>query len=172
MNIVLIGYRGTGKSTVGRLIAPQLVMPFVDADEELERRAGQSIREVFANGGEPAFRDMEAAVLADLMDQDKRVLALGGGVVLRPENRELISQAKNCVVWLQADAKTLEERISSDAATSQRRPNLTISGGLTEVEQLLTIREPLYHECAQFAVNTEGKTPEQIAAEVVSLLVA
>jgi shikimate kinase len=172
MNIVLIGYRGTGKSTVGRLIAAQLGMAFIDADEELERRAGQSIREIFGAGGEPAFRDLEAAVLADLMDQDKRVLALGGGVVLRPENRALIGQAKNCIVWLQADAKTLERRINTDTATSQRRPNLTSSGGLAEIEHLLATREPLYRECAHFAVDTEGQSPEQIAAQVVSLLVA
>ncbi len=172
MNIVLIGYRGTGKSTVGRQIASQLGMPFVDADEDLERRAGQTIREIFAAGGEPLFRDLEAAVLADLMNQDKRVLALGGGVVLRPENRLLVRQAKNCVVWLQANARTLDERINSDAATSQRRPNLTSSGGLAEIEHLLAVREPLYRECAQFAVDTEGQSPEQIAAHVVSLLVA
>lgn len=172
MNIVLIGYRGTGKSTVGKLVAAQLGMPFIDADEELERRAGQSIREIFATAGEPAFRDLEAAVLADLMDEDKRVVALGGGVVLRPENRALISQAKNCVLWLQADAKTLEKRINTDAATAQRRPNLTANGGRAEIEQLLASREPLYRECAQFAVDTEGQSPEQIAAQVVSLLVA
>jgi shikimate kinase len=172
MNIVLIGNRGTGKSTLGRLIASQLGMLFMDADEELERRAGQTIRDIFASGGEAAFRDLEAALLVDLIAGDQRVLALGGGAVLRPENRALIRQAKNCVIWLQADANTLDRRISADTSTSQRRPNLTASGGLAEIERLLEVREPLYRECAQFAVDTEGKTAEQIAAEVVSLLVA
>jgi shikimate kinase len=172
MNIVLIGYRGTGKSTVGRLVAPQLGLEFIDADEELERHAGRSIREIFASGGEADFRDLEAAVISDLLQGDQRVTALGGGAVLRPENRALICQAKNCVVWLQANAETLDQRISADAATSQRRPNLTATGGLPEIERLLEIRAPLYRECARFAVDTEGKTPEQIAAEVVSLLVA
>jgi shikimate kinase len=172
MNIVLIGYRGTGKSTVGSLVASQLGMPLVDADEELERRAGQTIRDIFASGGEAAFRDLEAALLVGLLAGDQRVVALGGGVVLRPENRSLIRQAKNCVIWLQADANTLDRRISADTSTSQRRPNLTASGGLEEIERLLAVREPLYRECAQFAINTEGKTAEQIAAEVVSLLVA
>lgn len=172
MNVVLIGYRGTGKSTVGRLVASQLGMPFIDADEELERRAGRTIREIFADGGEPAFRDLEAAVLADLLQGDKQVLALGGGAVLRPENRALILRPTNCAVWLHADAQTLEQRISSDTTTSQRRPNLTSGGGLTEIEQLLAVREPLYRQCAQFTVSTEGQSPEQIAAQVVSLLVA
>jgi shikimate kinase len=172
MNIVLIGYRGTGKSTVGRQVAAQLAMEFVDADEELESRAGRSIREIFASGGEGAFRDLEAVVIGDLLQGDQRVTALGGGAVLRPDNREQIRRANNRVVWLQADAATLHERIDADAATSQRRPNLTATGGLPEIERLLAIREPLYRECAEFVVNTEGKTPEQVAAEVVSLLVA
>ena len=172
MNLVLIGYRGTGKSTVGRRLAEQLEMDFIDADDELERRAGQTIREIFASGGEAAFRDLEAVVIADLLHSDKRVLALGGGAVVRPENRMLIRQAKNCVIWLQAGAATLDRRISVDTSTSQRRPNLTASGGLAEIERLLATREPLYRECARFAVGTEDKTTEQIAAEVVSLLVA
>ena len=172
MNVVLIGYRGTGKSTVGRLLASQLDMPFVDADEELERRAGRSIRDIFASGGESVFRDLETAVLVDLMGEDKRVLALGGGVILRPENRALICQATNCVVWLQGDAQTLAQRISADRTTSLRRPNLTATGGREEIEHLLAMREPLYRECAQFTVRTEGQSPEQIASQVVSLLVA
>lgn len=172
MNIVLIGYRGTGKSTVGRLVATQLRMEFVDADEELERRAGRTIREIFASGGEESFRDLEAVVIGDLLQRDNLVAALGGGAVLRLDSRAQIRQARNCVVWLQADAQTLDQRISADAATSQRRPNLTSTGGLAEIERLLAIREPLYRECAEFAVDTAGKTPEQIATEVVSLLVA
>jgi shikimate kinase len=172
MNVVLIGYRGTGKSPVARLLAALLGMQFADADEELERRAGRSIREIFASGGEAAFRDLEAIVIGDLLQGDNLVAALGGGAVLRPDNRELIRAANNKTVWLQADALTLDRRIGADAATSQRRPNLTSAGGLPEIERLLAIREPLYRECAEFAVDTEGKTPEQVAAEVVSLLVS
>ena len=172
MNIVLIGYRGTGKSTVGRLVAVQLGMQFVDADEELERRAGRSIRDIFASGGEAAFRELEAVVIGDLLSEDSCVVALGGGAVLRPDNRAKIRAANNGVLWLQADAAILHHRINADETTSQRRPNLTSGGGLEEVERLLAIREPLYRECANFAVDTQGKTPEQVAAEVVSLLVA
>ena len=172
MNVVLIGYRGTGKSTVGRLIAERLGLQFTDADEELERRTGRSIREMFADGGEATFRDLESAVLADLLRNEGMVVALGGGAVLRPQNRQPIRRAGNRVIWLQALAATLHERIYADSTTSGRRPNLTAAGGLAEIEQLLVAREPLYRECAEYAVNTEGQTPEQIAAEVVSLLVA
>lgn len=170
MNVVLIGYRGTGKSTVGRLVAAQLGLRFVDADEELERRAGRTIAEIFASGGESEFRDLEASVVADLLTQDGLVVALGGGAVLRPENRQQLRAGHNRVVWLQAEAATLHQRIEGDSSTSQRRPNLTASGGLEEVERLLALREPLYRECAEFAVDTEAKPPEQIAAEIVSLL--
>jgi len=172
MNLLLVGYRGTGKSTVGKLVASQLGMLFLDADEELERRAGRSIRDIFATGGEPVFRDLEERVIDDLLAGDNRVVALGGGAVLRPANRALFKTAGNCVVWLQASATLLHERIAADETTDGRRPNLTSVGGLTEIEQLLRVREPLYRECASFAVDTENKTPEQIAAEVVSLLVA
>lgn len=172
MNVVLIGYRGTGKTTVGRLVAQRLSLQFIDADEELERRAGRSIREIFADGGEAAFRDLESAVVADLLQGEGLVVALGGGAVLRPKNRQPICRVGNRVVWLQALAATLHERINADATTSGRRPNLTAAGGLAEVVELLGTREPLYRECAECAIDTEGKTPEQIASEVVSLLVA
>jgi shikimate kinase len=92
--------------------------------------------------------------------------------VLRPKNRIAIKSADQRVVWLQAAAATLHERTAADATTAERRPNLTADGGLAEVERLLSVREPLYRECADFTVDTEAKTPEQIAAEVVSLLVA
>lgn len=170
MNVVLTGYRGTGKSTVGRLVAAQLGLRFVDADEELERRAGRTIAEIFAGGGESEFRDLEASVVADLLAEDGLVVALGGGAVLRPENRQQLRASHNRVVWLKAEAATLHQRIDADASTSQRRPNLTVGGGLEEVERLLSLREPLYHECAEFAVDTESKPPEQVAAEIVSWL--
>src|SRR5688500_2590703 len=82
MNLLLIGYRGTGKSTVARLVAERLNWPWLDADVELERRAGKSIAAIFAEDGEPAFRDLESQVLAELVQADRHVLALGGGVIL------------------------------------------------------------------------------------------
>ena len=90
MNLVLIGLRGTGKTTVARLIAERLGWPWFDADAEIEARAGKSIAEIFAAEGEPAFRDRESQVVADLAQRDHSVLALGGGAVMRPANREAI----------------------------------------------------------------------------------
>jgi shikimate kinase len=166
--ISLIGYRGTGKSTVAKLLASKLGWTWVDSDEEIERRAGKSIKEIFQDGGEPAFRDWESTVIADVLQRDKLILSLGGGAGLRPQNRAAIRRGQ--VIWLTADPRTIELRVSGDPSTSARRPNLTTAGGLAEIEHLLSLREPLYRECADGAVDTVGRTPDQVVDEIVCLL--
>jgi shikimate kinase len=166
--VMLIGYRGTGKSTVARLLAERLGWVWIDADDEIERRAGRTIREIFAMGGEVAFRGWESQVVEDLSRRRHSVVALGGGAVLRHENRAWIREG--CVVWLTAPAETIQARVAMDPATASRRPNLTISGGLAEIQQLLAVREPLYRECADWVVDTVDKTPDQIADEIVCFL--
>src|SRR4051812_41592085 len=106
--LFLVGYRGTGKSTVGRLVAARLGWAFVDADERLEGVAGRSVSELFAVEGEPAFRDRESVVLAELSQREKAVVATGGGVVLRPANRALL--ATGFVVWLTASPDAIWQR--------------------------------------------------------------
>src|SRR3954469_21824342 len=98
MNVFLIGYRGSGKSTVAAALAKQLGWPWMDADAELERRAGKTIKQIFAEQGELAFRDLESAVLADLVKPGRQIIALGGGVVLRDANRRLLA-GRGKVVW-------------------------------------------------------------------------
>lgn len=168
MFIALIGYRGSGKSNVAPLVADQLGWTWIDADDEIERRAGKTIAAIFAEDGENAFRDLESTVLSDLIAKDRIVLALGGGVVLRPENRTSLGGGDGWVVWLRASPATLAERINADATTAARRPNLTAKGGLEEIESLLEKRSPLYQECANLIVDTEGKSPEQVAGEIVA----
>lgn len=167
MNLVLVGYRGTGKSTVARRVALALGWDWIDADVELELRAGRTIAAIFADEGEPAFRDLESQVLADLATRERTVIAAGGGVVVRPENRALL-RTLGRVVWLRADADTIAQRLAADETTHQRRPKLTAAGGREEIEQLLAAREPLYAECADVTVETAGGTPDEIAAEVLS----
>jgi len=168
-SIVLIGYRGTGKTTVAQRLAVRLGWDWVDADVEVELRAGKSVAAIFADDGEPAFRELEATVVADLCRRTETVIALGGGAVLREENRLAIKNG-GAVVWLQASVDSIECRIAADPATSARRPNLTNAGGRTEIERLLALRTPNYRACATLEVDTEGKAPTEIADEIVAAL--
>jgi shikimate kinase len=165
--ICLIGYRGTGKTTVAQRLSHRIGWPWIDADVELERQAGKSIKEIFAQGGEPLFRDLETATVLRLTESDRIILALGGGAILREQNRSAIR--RGLVIWLQADPQTISDRISADVSTAERRPNL-IGGGISEIEQLLAVRSSLYRECADHAVQTAEKSPDEIADEIVCLL--
>jgi shikimate kinase len=176
--LFLIGYRGTGKSTVARLVAAALGgdWEWVDADAELERRCGRSIRAVFAEEGEQGFRDREEAVLSDLCRRENVVVATGGGVVLRAANRERLRAGK--VVWLTADVDTICRRLAQDPETAERRPPLSRVAGAAgacdrgEVEELLRQREPLYRACAAAGaiVDTSHRTPEEIATAIVEFI--
>jgi shikimate kinase len=163
--IFLIGYRGSGKTSVARVLAERLDWDWLDADSVLETRHGRSIRQIFAEEGEAGFRDKEAALLEELSRSERHVIATGGGVVLRPANRACLQAG--LVVWLTADAATLWHRITADQSTAERRPNLTV-GGLSEVEDLLRQREPLYRACADLAIETDGRTPEAIVADILA----
>lgn len=166
MNYVLIGYRATGKTTVARSLAGRLGWEWVDADVEIERRAGKSIARIFAEDGEPAFRDLEAEVIRDLCGRRRIVLAAGGGAPLRPQSRRVMRDSGR-VVWLKALPETILARMSGDVTTTERRPDLTDRGGLEEIVQLLSQRESVYRESAHVEVDTEQKTPEGIAAEIL-----
>ena len=169
MKVVLIGYRGTGKSTVARLVADALGCDWIDADVELQRRAGKTIAAIFADDGEAAFRDLETEVIEQLTQQDKLVLATGGGAILREENRQALRRADH-VIWLDADAETIHRRLTEDQATAGQRPNLAADGGLPEIARLLLQRAPLYEQCADWRVDTQNKTPLEVAHEIVRRL--
>ncbi len=173
-NLFLIGYRGSGKSTVSEVLATRLGWKAVDADAALEARAGRSIREIFRSDGEEVFRDLEETILQELLGGTRQVVATGGGVILRQANRHRLHQAAHTqaalVVWLRAEPETLLARIATDSTTADRRPNLTAQGGPGEVQQLLKRREPLYRQCAELVVETDGKSPEVIAGEIFACL--
>lgn len=166
MIFTLIGYRATGKTTLARLLAARLGWDWIDADVEIERRAGKSIAEIFAADGEPAFRDLEALVIADLCRRDRLVVAAGGGAPLRPESRQAMRKAGK-VVWLTARPETILTRMTGDTTTAARRPNLTDSDPLAEIVELLKRREPIYRESADCVVDTEGRTPEELVEEIL-----
>jgi shikimate kinase len=166
--LFLIGPRGGGKTTVARLLAARLGWDWCDADTVLEGRCGRSIREVFAAEGEAGFRERESAVLADLSRLRRHVIATGGGVVLREAHRTLL-RASGRTVYLTADVDTLWGRLRGDPATAERRPALTV-GGREEVAEVLRAREPLYRQCADLVVQTAGRPPEDVVAEIVAAL--
>ncbi len=166
--VCLIGPRGSGKTTVARLLAERLGWNWVDADEVLEQRYGKSIRTIFAEEGEAGFRDKEAAVLADLCQRKRHVLATGGGVVLREANREVLRRSAR-VIWLTADVDTLWQRLQADATTAERRPALA-GGGREEVLALLRAREALYRACAELIIETSNRAPTEVVEEILRQL--
>jgi shikimate kinase len=177
--ITLIGYRGTGKSTVAALLGEILGCGWCDADLVLEEKIGCSITSLVRARGEPVFRDEEAIVLAELLGRFPGVLSTGGGAVLRAENREAIRESGRPVVWLTAPAEVVRQRLAADPTTADRRPALAVQppGGasahgdpLDEVATALAEREPLYRACADFQVDTSIATPATVATQVVAWL--
>lgn len=165
MNIVLIGYRGTGKSHVGRLLADRLSFPYVSIDKAIVLRAGMSIPEIVSNFGWPAFRDREALEVKEISVWDSIVIDTGGGVVERPENIESLRE-NGCIIWLKASVDTIVSRI--EAGTD--RPALTTGKSFTEeVAEVLARRIPLYRSAAMYEIDTDGVAPEEIAAQIVML---
>jgi shikimate kinase len=169
MNLVLIGLRGTGKTTVAQILAQRLGWSWRDADAEIEQRAGKTIKQIFEDGGETAFRNLEADMILELSALDRVVLALGGGAVVRPQNRAAIAR-QGQVVWLTASPETLWARIQADATTAARRPNLSAAGGINEIIATLDARREIYRECAHLEVDSEGKSPAQVADAILEQL--
>jgi len=171
MIITLIGYRGSGKSRVAEALAERLGWECIDADTEIERRAGQSIRDIFATQGEPEFRRQERAVMIDVQQRDRIVVAAGGGAILDETTRRELP-ACGPVVWLRARPETLRHRITSDPTTSQRRPKLTGHDAQREIEHLLAERTPLYRECATFVIDTDATGVDDIVETILAKLPA
>jgi len=168
-HLVLIGYRGTGKTTVAKRLAQRLGRTWVDADDQLEAVAGESIASIFQREGETAFRDRETETLRQLVATEPQVLALGGGVVGRDENRRVLTTAGH-VIWLRASAETIHRRLEGDPQRTSQRPNLTGSGGFPEIVALLAQREPLYRQCAHGTVDTDDKAIDAIVEEILAQL--
>ncbi len=168
--ITLIGYRATGKTSVGRLLAQRLQWPFVDTDAEIKRAAGRSIAAIFSGQGEEAFRQMEIEAIDANVSQRPSVLSLGGGAVTRNTNRIAIESTYR--VWLTASAETIHARLSADRVTAEQRPDLTPQGGLSEVREVLAARTSLYQACADLVIDTDALTPEQVVEQIVQAIKA
>ncbi len=167
MNLILIGYRGSGKTSVGRELAKLLERPFFDSDRMVFAKTGRTVREIVEAGGWPAFREAEKAVIAELSALDHAVISLGGGAVMDTENVATLEE-RGKFVWLRADARTLALRIRGQQEDGTQRPSLTGAGTLEEIERVLAERLPVYRALADLAVDTAGKTPAGIAAEIAA----
>jgi len=166
MAITIIGYRGTGKTTVGAELAQRLDWDYIDIDPELEKRARKSIAAIFAQDGEPYFRDLESAELARHLTGETIVVSAGGGVILRDLNRDLMCKS-GPVIWLMADEATIAARIQSDPTSATRRPSLTRTDPISEIQQVLAFRRPLYSAAATIQVQTDGRSPAAIVDEIM-----
>jgi len=169
MNVVLIGFRGAGKTTVGRALAGQLGREFIDCDDLIERRTQLSIREIFEKWGESHFRGLESEAIAELAKQDGKVIATGGGAVLRHKNIQLLKR-NGKIFLLDVSPETALRRIESDASTRSRRPELTDKDPYTEIREQMEFRRPYYLEGADVRVLTEGRGVEEIVKEIVAFL--
>jgi len=168
-NLVLIGYRGAGKTAVGRQLSQALGWPLVDLDEELVREAGRTIAGIVAEEGWPGFRRREKELVRRFAGRPGLVLATGGGVVLDPENVARLKE-QGILVWLRAPASVLRERLARDAGTAVSRPGLQGSDPLAEVEEILAQREPLYRAAADVILDTTDLTPAEVAAKILAAL--
>lgn len=167
MNIYLIGYRCTGKSTVGRSLATQLAWPFIDADEELVKKYNQTISDIVAGEGWASFREKEKTILKSLSRLDHHIIATGGGVVMDADNVRMMRNS-GMVIWLQAAVATIEKRMAGDAKTADQRPALTGVALKQEIEKTLEERQALYQQAMDTTVQTDALTIEEICRIIIA----
>lgn len=169
MNIVLIGFRCAGKTTIGKKLADRLGMSFLDADELLEKKHRMNIKDIFEKKGETVFRLWESDLIAEVSKLDGRVIATGGGAVLRYKNIRNLKRG-SIVVLLKIDPDAAFERIKRDAKSRSRRPPLTNKDPFTEVREQHRLREPIYQSAADIIVDTTEKSVDRCVAQVLMKL--
>jgi len=162
-NIYLVGPMGAGKSTIGRVLAAELHLSFRDSDRVIEERTGADIPWIFDMEGEEGFRDRESAVLAELAQTQDAVIATGGGIILRPQNADIM-KSSGYVCYLTASIEQLVERTARD----KKRPLLQVENPRQKIIELLALRDPLYRSAADFIINTDRRSPKLVAQEISS----
>ena len=166
MNIVLIGYRGTGKSTVGKLLARRLGRQFVSTDEEIIKRAKRTIPEIVAQEGWEYFRDLESEVCREFAGRDRLVIDTGGGAILRTQNVEALKKS-GTLFWLTASFETITKRIGRD----NQRPSLTGSKSFVdEIQDVLRERTPKYQAASDHVITTDDRSIKQLVEILLTLV--
>jgi shikimate kinase len=167
--VILIGFRGAGKTTVGKLLAERLNLPFLDLDDEVQRRVGLSIKEMVERYGWSYFREMERAVLEDLIEKEGCVVALGGGSVLHVDLMEKLRN-RAFIIYLKISSASAVERITKDSKSEQTRPSLSNLSLVEEVERVLKERTPLYKKYADIIIESDGKDLNTLLKEILKHL--
>jgi len=166
MNIVLVGYRGTGKSTVGRLLASRLGRELVSTDAEIIKRAQRSIPEIVAQKGWEHFRDLESDICREFAGRDQLVIDTGGGAILRVQNVEALKK-NGTVFWLTASVETIAKRIGSN----NQRPSLTgTKSFVDEIQDVLRERTPKYQAAADHSITTDNRSVNQLVETILTLI--
>lgn len=163
-NIVLCGFMGSGKTTVGKCLAQKLNIQFVDMDCEIERIAGMTVPEIFENFGEPHFRALESRVCEELGKKSNLVIAVGGGAILKSENQKALSN-NGIIIYLEVSVNTIISRLKHDKS----RPLLNQQNKADVINNLMQQRLPIYQKAADLIVNAQGH-PEQIADKIINLI--
>lgn len=157
-NLILIGFMGAGKTTIGKLLAREKGLSFVDTDERITAEQSMSIPDIFERYGEPYFRDLETALLKNMqIDTENSVISVGGGMPVREENRELL-RSLGCVIYLSASKQTIMERVKNDGS----RPMLNGEDLESRVDTLMKARESLYRQAAHLDIRTDGRNVHQV----------
>ena len=167
MHLYLIGYRGSGKTTVAKELSHKLGLAYVDTDQWIAKQTGMLIRDIFEQQGEAAFREQECEAICHAAAQPSQIISLGGGAILRAENR-LVIQKTGKAIWLIASPEELARRIEADLASSTQRPSLTGQSVLAEISSVLAVRRPLYEGVADWVISTEGASLMEITSQIAA----
>ncbi len=171
MKVILIGYRASGKSTVGMLLSSRLKIPYMDSDLLLEEDSGMPVKEIVAQKGWEHFRAREREMIQTLQQKEAGVIATGGGVVLQSENVSLLRQM-GVIIWLNAPLHDIINRLREDGQTEAKRPQFTDGDLVQETVDVLKQRIPLYEKAANFVIETKGKSALQVTDEIYQYLLA
>jgi len=167
--VILIGYRGSGKTSVGQRLASELGRPFFDTDALVEKQAGMPIDAIVSQMGWAHFRELEKQVIASVSGKPNRVVATGGGAVMDPANVGCLKR-NGWIVWLKAGARILRQRIEKDQGEGMSRPSLTGEDPLKEIQAVLEQREPVYQKICDFVLDTDGSAVLDVAESILDVL--
>lgn len=167
MNVVLVGFRGSGKTSVGRVLAERLKRDFIDCDELIEKRTQYTIRQIFERHGESHFRKLESEAITELAKLDGKVIATGGGAVLKYQNMQVFKRNGGRIFFLEVGADTAYARIQGDETTRARRPALTDKDPHTEVKEQIELRRPYYLKGADVVIATDGRSIDDVMKDIL-----